>query len=43
MSRFVANLLVFYIVDGLKEDLIICFNVLKLLCKDDVNVHVALN
>ena len=41
VTRFLANLLVFYIVDGLKEDLII-FNVLKLLCKDHVNIHAAL-
>ena len=34
MPRFLAILLVLYIVDGLKRDLIICFNVLKLLCKD---------
>ena len=39
VSRFLANLLVFYIVDGFKGDLIICFNVLTLLCK----IHAALN
>ena len=33
MPCFLANLSVFYIVDGLKGDLTICFNVLKLLCK----------
>ena len=38
---FLANLLVFYIVDGLKGNLIICFNVLTPLCKDDVNIHAA--
>ena len=43
MPGFLANLLVFYIVDGLKGDLIICFNVLTLLCKVHVNIHVALN
>ena len=36
MPRFSANLLVFYIADDLKGDLIICFNVLKLLCKGHV-------
>ena len=41
MPRFSASLLVLYIVDGLKDDLIICFNVLKLFC--DVNIHAALN
>ena len=40
---FLVNLLVFYIVDRLKGDLIICFKVLKLLCKDHVNIHAALN
>ena len=43
VTRFLAKLLVFYIVDGLNGDLIICFNVLKLLCKDHVNIHAALN
>ena len=41
VTRSLANLLVFYIVDGLKGDLIICFNVGKLLCKDHVNIHAA--
>ena len=41
--RFLANLLVFYIVDGPKGDLIICCNVLTLICKDHVNIHAALN
>ena len=36
------NLLVFYIVDGLKGNLIICFNFLMLLCKHHVNIHAAL-
>ena len=43
VPRFSANLLVCYIVDGLKGDLIICLNVLTLLCKDQVNTHAALN
>ena len=43
VPRFLANLLVFNIVDGLKGDLIICFNALMLLCKDHVNTHAALN
>ena len=54
MPRFLANLLVFYIVNGvkgtliicfyvLKGDLIICFNVLTLPCKDHANIHAALN
>ena len=42
MSCFLANLSVFYIVDDLKGDLIICFNVLALLCTDHGNVHAAL-
>ena len=33
----------FYIVVGLKGDLIICFNVFTLLYKDHVNIHGALN
>ena len=41
VPRFLAILLVFYIVDGLKGDLIICFNVLRLPCKDHVNTHAA--
>ena len=41
MPRFLANLLVFYIVDGVKGDLIICFNVLTLIRKDHVNIHAA--
>ena len=41
MSRFFAILIVLYIVDGLKGDLIICFNVLTLPCKDHVNIHVS--
>ena len=43
VPRFLANLLVFYIVDGVKGDLIFCFNIITLLCKDHVNIHVALN
>ena len=43
LGRFSANLIVFYIVDGLKGDLIICFNALILLCGDHVNIHAALN
>ena len=43
MPCFLANLSVFCIVDGLKEDLIICFNVLTLFCKEHVNIHAALN
>ena len=43
MFRFLANRSVFYVVDGLKGDLIICFNVLTLLCKDHVNTHAAFN
>ena len=43
VSGFVAILLVFYIVDSLKGDLIICFNVLTLLCKDHVDINAALN
>ena len=42
-NQALANLLVFYIVDGLKGDLIICFKVLTLLCKDHENIHAALN
>ena len=43
MPRFLANLLLFYIVDGLKGDLRICFNVLSLLYKDHINIYAALN
>ena len=43
MTHFSANLSVFYTVDGLKRDLIIRFNVFKLLCKDHVNINAALN
>ena len=39
MTRFLANVLVFYVVDGLKAGLIICFNVLKLLCKEHVTLE----
>ena len=42
-ARFLANFSVFYIVDGVKGDLIICFNVFKLLRKDHVNNHATLN
>ena len=43
MARFSANLSVFYVVDGLKKNLIICFDVPKLLCIDHVNIDAALN
>ena len=43
MPHFLANLLVFDIVDGLTGDLIICLNVLTLLCKDHVNIRAAFN
>ena len=43
VTRFSANLLVFYTVDGLKGDLIIRFNLLKLLCEEHVNISAALN
>ena len=42
MPHFLANPLVFYIVDGLKGDLINCFNILVLLYRDHVNIQAAL-
>ena len=41
-ARFLANLLVFYIVGGLKGDPIICLNVPMLLCEDYVKILTAL-
>ena len=43
VPRFLAILLVFYIVGGLEGDLIICLNVLTLPFGDHVNIHAALN
>ena len=43
VPRLLAILLVFYIVKGLKRDLVICFNVLRLPCKDHVNIHATSN
>ena len=43
MARFLANLSAFYIVDRLKGELIIYFNVLVLLSKDHVKIHATLN
>ena len=42
-APFLRKYFLFYTVDGLKGDLIICFDVLTLLCKDHANTHVALN
>ena len=40
---FLSKSFSIYVVDGPKVNLIICLNVLMLLCKDHVNIHAALN